>query len=117
MDEMKLEYKMCGDYLLPDIELSHGEHIGLGKYGRLRREYLQKNAPILYNDMVLTEQLFPHLWEIEETAQKRLDLIMADLLLQNPAPNKATDQLSWVRHMNTIKAQAEEVIFAELIYC
>ncbi|WP_277958488.1 TnpV protein [Campylobacter hyointestinalis] len=117
MNEMKLEYRKCEDYLLPGIKLSHEEHIGLDKYGRLRREYLQKNAPILYNDLALTERLFPHLWEIEETAQKRLDLIMADLLLQNPAPNKVTDQMGWVRHMNTIKSQAEEVIFAELIYC
>lgn len=30
---------------------------------------------------------------------------------------KSTDQLKWVELMNTVKAQMEEVIFAELIYC
>ena len=117
MNEMKLGYKKCGDYLLPDIKLLHGEDISLGKYGRLRRDYLQENAPFLYSDLILTERLFPHLWEIEESAQKRLDLIMTDLLMKNPAPDKSTDQMGWVRHMNTIKAQAEEFIFEELIYC
>lgn len=43
-DEMKLEYKKCGDYLLPDIKLLHEEHISLGKYGRLRRGFLQKTT-------------------------------------------------------------------------
>ena len=41
---------------------------------------------------------------------------MADLLLKNPAPDKTTQQLAWVSHMNSLKAQAEEIILRELIY-
>jgi hypothetical protein len=52
--EEKLRYKCCGDYLIPDIKLSSEETIQLGKYGRLRRKYLRKNAPFLYSDLVLT---------------------------------------------------------------
>ena len=40
---------------------------------------------------------------------------MTELLRKNPPPNKETDQLGWVRHMNSLKAQAEEIIQAELI--
>lgn len=40
--EEKLRYKICGDYLIPDIQLTHKEITPLGKYGHLRREYLQK---------------------------------------------------------------------------
>lgn len=29
---------------------------------------------------------------------------------------KATEQMRWVGLMNTVKAQVEEIIFAELIY-
>ena len=112
----KLTYHCNGDYLIPDIKLSCGATIQLGKYGHLRREYLQKNAPFLYSDLVLTEKLFPHLKEIDETAQARLARIQAELLQINPAPDKETQQLAWVRRMNMIKAQAEEIIFAELIY-
>ena len=41
---------------------------------------------------------------------------MTDLLAKNPAPDKATQQLEWVAHMNSLKAQAEEIILKELVY-
>lgn len=72
---------------------------------------------MLFNDMVLTESLFPHLWEVQQTCEKRMELLMADLLEKNPAPDKATQQLEWVSHMSSLKAQAEEFIVSELIYC
>ena len=30
---------------------------------------------------------------------------------------KADDQLEWVRHMNSIKNRAEEIVLSELVYC
>ena len=41
---------------------------------------------------------------------------MDGLLAQNPGPDKAADQLGWVQHQNCLKAQAEEIIFSELIF-
>ena len=58
-----LTYAQCSDYYIPDIKLSHTEARTLGKYGRMRRTFLEQNNPILFNDMVLTEILFPYLWE------------------------------------------------------
>ena len=55
--EEKLNYKVCGNYLIPDIKLMHEGMTLLGKYGRLRREYLKNFALILYSDMVLSEEL------------------------------------------------------------
>ena len=112
-----LTYIRCGDYLIPDIRLSHVSDKPLGKYGRMRRAFLAENNPILYNDMVLTETLFPHLWEIDETAHRREEQMMNELLERNPAPDKETQQFAWVQHMNNLKAQAEEIVNAELIFC
>ena len=106
----------CGDYYIPDIRLAHTEAQTLGKYGRMRRTFLELNNPMLFNDMVLTETLFPHLWEVQQTCEKRMELLMADLLAKNPTPDKATQQLAWVAHMNSLKAQAEEIVASELIY-
>ena len=111
-----LTYTKCGDYYIPDIRLAHIDAHTLGKYGRMRRTFLEQNNLILFNDMVLTETLFPHLWEVQQTCDKRKELLMADLLLKNPAPDKTTQQLAWVSHMNSLKAQAEEIILRELIY-
>ena len=71
---------------------------------------------MLFSDMVLTETLFPHLWEVQQTCEKRMDLLMAELLVKNPAPDKVTQQIVWVAHLNSLKAQAEELVVSELIY-
>lgn len=112
---MELNYTKNGDYLIPDIQLSVQEQKPLGKYGRMRRAFLQENNTLLYNHLILTEKLYPHLWEIQETATARMEQMMADLLKANPAPDKKLNQMAWVQHMNMLKAQAEEVILTELI--
>ena len=112
----KLTYTQYGDYYIPDIRLAHTGTQTLGKYGRMRRAFLEQNKQMLFSDMVLTETLFPHLWEVQQTCEKRMDLLMKELLAKNPAPDKATQQLAWVAHMNSLKAQAEELVIAELIY-
>ena len=112
-----LTYTKCGDYYIPDIRLVHKGAQILDKYGRMRRTFLEQNNPMLFNDMVSTETLFPHLWEVQQTCEKRMELLMEELLEKSPAPDKATQQLAWVAHMNSLKAQAEELVVAELIYC
>ena len=114
--ENKLTYTQNGDYLIPDLKLTEEpEAAPLGKYGRMRRAFLQENNTLLYNHLILTEKLYPHLWEIQETATARMEQMMADLLKANPAPDKKSNQMAWVQHMNMLKAQAEEVILTELI--
>ena len=106
----------AGDYLIPLIKLQPVEEKRLGKYGRMRRAFLREQKPILFDDLVLTEQLFPHLYEVQEIAEKRMEVIMAGLLEKNPTPDKKTDAMVWVRHMNMLKAMAEEVVVREIIY-
>ncbi|MDM8248012.1 TnpV protein [Lacrimispora saccharolytica] len=110
-----MTYRQAGDYQIPDIELKNSEEKPLGKYGRMRRAYLEENNPMLLNDLILSEELFPHLQEIDETAHRRVEQLMSELLEKNPAPDKATQQMAWVQHMNSLKAQAEEIVTAELI--
>ena len=105
----ELTYTKAGDYLIPDIRLEEME------YGRMRRAYLEENNKLLYNHLTLTGKLFPHLWEVQETATARMKQLMEELLAADPAPDKKTRQMDWVRHMNALKAQAEEIVTAELI--
>ncbi len=105
-----------GDYFIPQIELKPVEDKVLNKYGRMRRVFLQEHNPMLFDDLVLAEQLFPHLYEVQEIAEKRVEVIMTGLLEKNPAPDKEMDAMAWVRHMNLLKAMAEEVVVRELIY-
>ena len=60
--------------------------------------------------------LYSDLWEMEQTAENRMQRLMKELLERNPAPDKEKKQMAWVQHMNSLKAQAEEMILTELIY-
>ena len=110
-----LNYTQTGDYLLPNLTLNQPRK-PLGKYGRLRRTYLKEQRPVLYHTMLLNGSLYPHLMEVEQTAESRMQQTMAQLLKQNPAPDKESRQMAWVQHMNSLKAQAEELVMTELIY-
>ena len=116
----ELTYTKNGDYLIPDLTLSETPEAArpLGKYGRLRRSYLQEHRPGLYSRLVLSETLFPHLREIDETANRRLEQMMPELMELNGVTEelKARDQMKWVGLMNSLKAQAEEIILSELVY-
>ena len=112
----QITYTRCGDYNIPNLTLSETETKPLGKYGRMRKNYLKEHRPVLWNTMILSEKLYPHLREIDETANRRMEQLMSELLASAPAPDKETRQMAWVQHMNALKTQAEEIIFAELIY-
>ena len=108
-------YSTVGDYQLPNLILNQPRK-PLSKYGRLRRTYLMNHRPVLYHTMLLNGSLYPHLMEVEQTAESRMRQSMEQLLKQNPAPDKESRQMAWVQHMNSLKAQAEELVLTELIY-
>ena len=115
----ELTYTKNGDYQIPDLKLSEElESKPLGKYGMLRKTYLQEHRPILWNQMILSETLFPHLREIDETARQRLEQMMPELMKSAGVTEalKASDPLRWVGLMNSSKAQVEEIILNELVY-
>ena len=114
----ELTYTRSGDYWIPNLSLSQQETQPLGKYGRLRKKYLQEHRPVLWNSLILSEKLYPHLREIDETANSRLEQMMPGLMQSAGVTEalKASNPLKWVGLMNSLKAQAEEVILTELIY-
>ena len=113
----ELTYIRSGDYWIPNLILSQQENKPLGKYGRMRKAYLKEHRPILYSQLLLSEKLYPHLLEIEETANQRLERMMPELMKSAGVTEelKASDPMKWAGLMNSCKAQAEEVILAELI--
>ena len=114
----QLTYGSNGDYLIPNLTLTEQERQPLGKYGRMRKRYLQDHRPVLFNCLLLSERLYPHLLEINEAARRRMDTLMPQLMKAAGVTEqlKAADPMKWVGLMNALKAQAEEIIVSELIY-
>jgi AICAR transformylase/IMP cyclohydrolase PurH len=115
----EISYTRCGDYLLPNITLREPpkeQTEQITRYGAMRRSFLKTHRPILYSELLLSEQLFSHLREIQQTAQARLDSIMSNILTFQPPPDKAADGLAWAAHMSEIHRSAEKMMLDEIVY-
>ena len=82
----------------------------------MRKEYLRNHKVARFNILTLQNRLDSHLMEIDSQARQRVDNLMNELLEKDPAPDKMADTMAWTRHMNQIKAQAEELVIQEIIY-
>ena len=116
----KITYHKEGDYLIPNlyIENNKNNNYSIGKYGRLRLNYLKEYKRALYTELMLTGKLSKHLALIDEDAKKRVSDIVNKLAKAEGINEdlKRTNQIEWVQAMNNIKNRAEEVVLSELIY-
>ena len=113
------ENRVCGGRgweALSEAGSSQAASGNIGKYGEMRRKYLQEHRKTTYSMMVLEETLKQHLMDVNEQAYQQIEESIDDLLKANPAPDKAANQLGWIQHMNMLKMQAEEIVLQELIY-
>ena len=111
-----IDYVLVGDYYIPDLKLSEKKH-PIGKYGRIHREYLKENNPALFNDLVLSCQLWTYLADINEQAQERLQVIISQMQKAESVTEeiKENEQWEWIQRMNSIFNRAEEIIIKEII--
>ena len=113
-----LWYERIGDYYIPVLTLSSDEQRPIGKWGRLHRDYLKEHRPILFNDLILSGQLWTYLADLNEQAQERLSLIVNQMKASESVTEelKSANQMAWVGAMNSIRNQAEEIVLREIIY-
>jgi hypothetical protein len=109
-----IEYHLEGDYYIPNLVMPKQEKITLNKYGNYLKEYKKAD----YTIMLMNGTLNTHVKEIQETADNRAQQIISELKVKSDLTEdmKNTDMFYWVGTMNSIKAQAEEIVFSELIY-
>lgn len=112
-----IDYVLVGDYYIPDLKLPE-EDRPIGKYGRMHREYLRKNNPALFNDLLLNCQLWTYLADINEQAQERLQVIISQMQKAESVTEKLkkNNQWEWIQRMNSIFNRTEEIVLNELIY-
>ncbi len=117
-EEMCGTYRQEGDYLIPNLILPDTGKYQIGKYGRMRRSYLKEHHKVLYTNLVVEGKLFEHFTEIDQSCNKRMEIIVSAMEKQESVTEalKATDQTEWVRRMNSIRSRAEEIVLTELVY-
>lgn len=112
-----LDYTLIGNYYLPDLEIESSQPIS--KFGRARMKVLKEHRPGLYSRLLLSGKLYDDLHEVDSEAQRLLDQIIPRMAAEAGVNEdlKAADPIRWVGMMNTIKAQVEEIVWRDIIFC
>ena len=114
-----ISYTLHGDYYLPDLKLPKDEEKRtIGKWGNLRKSYLQQHKRVFYNTLVSNLTLHTHLADIDEQARSMFDTLVEQMMKSEGITEelKEQNQMEWVGRMNNIKERATEIVCKELIY-
>ena len=115
---MELTYTERNGVMYPDLALPEQTNYPIGKYGRMRLDYLKKHRRGTYTTLLTSCTLNQHLYETEQEAKRQIELTLSRLVKDCGITEelKATDPLRWVQEMNNAKHDAEEIVLNEIIY-
>ena len=115
---MEITYHWEGDYLIPDLKLSDTIEYQIGKYGRMRKRFLEENHRGIYSYMLLSETLWKHLAEIDEECNEMMDRLVRQMAKNEGVTEqlKSDDWLLWIQKTNSIRSRAGEIVLHDLIY-
>ena len=115
--ENGIDYVLADDYYIPEMKLPE-EKRTIGHYGRLHREYLRQVKPMVFNELILSGQLWTYLADLDEQATKRRNVMMKQFMEKERVTEelKKQNRYEWVRRMNGIRSRVDEIIMKEMIY-
>ena len=115
---MELRYKQIGDYLYPELKMPEQINYEIGKYGRMRLDFIQKHRRGTYTTILTEGRLNEYLHEIDVQAAELMESAITRLADEREITEelKAMDPMRWVQEMNHAKHCAEEIVLSEVIY-
>lgn len=117
--ENGIGYTLGADGLYyPDLVLPEGTHYEIGRYGRMRWEYLKTHRRLEYIRLLMEGKLNEYLHEVDEECYERMELLVEQMKAGAGITEelKASDQMKWVGLMNNVRSVAEEIVLKELIF-
>ena len=114
----EITYTKQADYLIPDLTLPTEPELPLGRYALMHRDYLENHKRVTYLNLLTSGRLNEHLYQTEQTALQRLELLTKRLSLEQGVTEELKEKapMQWIGMMGSIRSQAEEVILVELIF-
>ena len=113
-----LKYELVGDYYLIAGDDEPEEDRPIGIWGQRHLRYLREHHRVRYANLLTNGKMNAYLADIDRQAEElflRLVKQMADAEGITETLN-ASDQMEWVRQMNSIRNRAMEIVNAELIF-
>ena len=117
-EEMGGTYRQKGDYLIPNLALQNDDDYEIGKYGRIRLDYLKEHRKILYTNYITEGILSKHLSEIDQACNERMENLVPAMAKREGVTEalKADDQMEWVCRMNNIRNRVDEIVLREVVF-
>ena len=114
---MELTYTEKDGLLFPNLVLDEQPEGTLGKYGRMRKRYLEQKHDGTLSVLVLSGTLTQHLLDIDQTAREQMATLTRQLAANQGVTEelKSRNQMEWVQRMNSIQARVREMVNDELI--
>ena len=115
---MELTYTERNGVMYPELALPKQTIYTIGKYGKMRLDYLKKHRRGTYTTLLTSCTLNQHLYETEQEAKRQIELTLSRLVKERGITEelKATNPLLWAQEMNNAKHDAEELVMNEIIY-
>ena len=115
---MELSYTERNGVMYPDLALPEQTNYPIGKYGRMRLDYLKRHRRGTYTTLLTSCTLNQHLYETEQEAKRQIELTLSRLVKDRDITEKlkTTNSLLWVQEMNNANHDAEEIVINETIF-
>ena len=115
---MEITYTEKDGIFYPNLALPEQTNYPIGKYGRMRLEFLKNHRKGTYTTLLTSCKLNEHLHEIEQTAKHQLDLTISQIAKERGITEKlkAENPMRWVQEMNNAKKCAEEMVLNKIVY-
>ena len=106
-------------FYYPDLKLPDVTHYEIGRYGRMRCEYLKNHRKGEYMELLMNGKLNEYLHGVDNECYERMELLIEQMKVRAGITEqlKAADQMKWVGLMNNVRSAAEEIVLNEMIYC
>ena len=111
-----LDYKLVGDYYIPCLKAPEAPKIG--RFGMMYHDYLHNHKRVAYSGLMLSGKLNEHIEDVDQQAEEMFSQLV-DRMKQAEGITeqlKSTDQMEWVRRMNSIRNRAEEIVKSEVSF-
>ena len=117
-ERLGVTYTQAEDGLLYPNLVLNDQKPHYGKYGHLRKRFLQEHRPALYAQLSLTGKLVAHLNEVDDACTEMVERAVKEMAKAEGVTEvlKETNQMEWVRRMNSIQNRAEEAALHDIVY-
>lgn len=114
----KITYHREEAYFISDFCLPKQPNGHIGKYGRLRLNYLKNFDISFYTELLISSTLKQYLLDICSDASNKVNLLIKGFAEDGNVNEllKKHHQIEWVQAMNNKKDMAEEIVLNEIIY-